>query len=346
MKNHFISIIIVAYNAEKFIDRALEAIAIQSFRDFDIVLVNNGSTDRTNEIFEKYQSRHPEMDIIINTIPINKGLSNGRNVGLLSAAGDYVLFNDADDWMDPDCLEALSGLAIASGADRIVQQVRFVNDCGKITDELTYSDHPSRWLKNSLQGDLFSRKAILKNGIMFDPDVFFDDVYFTCLFSALCPTAAFLRETHYNMLIHDNSTIHKPSSEPGYFVPLMDRSFKGMQTISEIVWKTEDWFLYEYSIMELYYGFVFRGKEMSINQRIHTYIQYNKIMRKYYPDYLKNQNVKLKAPNGFSGHFKRNIWACFQAEKIDKLLHIHILMSLILVIYHVALRCGLYNVPS
>lgn len=70
---------------------------------------------------------------------------------------------------------------------------------------------------------------------------------------------------------------------------------------------------------------------------------FKEIMEKYYPNYLANKNVKLCAPNGFEGHFKRNIWLCIRAEKVDRILHATVIMDLILTAYHFAVKTGAYR---
>lgn len=346
MADRLISVITVAYNSEALLKKAFDGIAGQTYKDFEYVFVDNGSTDKTGQLIDDFSAGHPDIEIKKCRIEVNEGLSKGRNAGLDLAAGEYVFFHDADDWMDPDCLESLVRVANSSHPSRIIQQVRYIDDDGKYLDELFYSQKPSGWLKNSLQGDLFKRDVITTNKIRFDKDVFTDDVFFTCLFSSFASDAEFLRETHYNMLVHNASTTHKESSRPGYFQPLLEKSFNKMQMITDRVRDTADYDLYEYSIMELYYGFVFHGKNMSLKQKLKEYDDYKKIMKKYYPHYLKNKNVKLFSENGYGGHFKRNIWISFQCEKFDRFIHAPLAMTLLISVFHLALRLHIYKALS
>ena len=99
-----ISIIVPVYNAEKYLHRCVESILAQSFTDFELLLINDGSKDNSGEICEEYA----EMDSRIRVFhKKNGGASAARNYGLDKATGKYICFIDADDWVDKDYIESL-----------------------------------------------------------------------------------------------------------------------------------------------------------------------------------------------------------------------------------------------
>lgn len=99
-----ISVIIPMYNAEKYIEECIKKILNQTINNFEIVIVNDGSTDNSVEICNKYA----ELDNRIKVISIsNSGVSNARNVGFRESIGDYILWIDADDMMKENMLELL-----------------------------------------------------------------------------------------------------------------------------------------------------------------------------------------------------------------------------------------------
>ena len=100
-----VSIIIPAYNSEKYIEKCLNSILGQSMTDFEIVVVNDGSTDSTGEILQKYHRTHPERITIIEQE--NMGQAKSRNKGLEVVTGEYVSFVDSDDHIHPDMLKEL-----------------------------------------------------------------------------------------------------------------------------------------------------------------------------------------------------------------------------------------------
>ena len=339
----FISVIMVGYNAEAYLPRALRCILAQKFHDYELVFVNNGSTDSTADIIESFQKKHSDISITIGNVEVNDGLSNGRNVGLSLASGQYVMFHDVDDWMDKDCLEVLANTARLRNPKRIIQQVRIVDDAGKELELLSYPENASRWSKYMLQGDLFLREVITENGLLFAKEAFYDDFYFVCKFSSVTKNAWFINETYYNMCMHDHSLTHRVGANLGYYPSCLEKTFRALADIWCVFTDEHERTLYEYSCMQMYYYLVFHSVEMSFLQKKSEYKALNIIMNKYYPFYLKNTNVKLYAPNGFRGHFKRNIWICNKAEIIDKTINYPLVMSLILFIYHLALRLGLYK---
>ena len=118
-----ISIIIPAYNTGGFILRALESIKHQTYRSYEIIVINDGSTDNTQEVAEKFAASQANMVVLYQD---NKGVSNARNRGIRSAKGEFVCFLDSDDTYHPQFLEKMvtrqretSGDIIYCGFNRI-----------------------------------------------------------------------------------------------------------------------------------------------------------------------------------------------------------------------------------
>ena len=100
-----ITIIINVYNGEKFINKCLDSIINQTYKDLEILIINDGSNDNTLNIIKKYKDKRIR---IITTE--NKGLSVSRNIGIDNAKGDYLYFIDSDDYIEPDTIEYLYNL--------------------------------------------------------------------------------------------------------------------------------------------------------------------------------------------------------------------------------------------
>ena len=109
-----ISVIMLTYNRENFVSRAIESILRQTYRDFEFIIVDNGSTDRSGQIADEYAAK----DNRIRVIHRKRGnIGAGRNTGLDAARGEYIAFIDDDDWAEPDFLEFLLKLLEESQAD-------------------------------------------------------------------------------------------------------------------------------------------------------------------------------------------------------------------------------------
>lgn len=94
-----ISIIIPAYNVEAYIEKCINSVINQTYDDIEVIIINDGSTDNTAEIIEKYSKIDNRIKIVNK---YNSGVSDSRNVGIEMFTGDYVFFLDSDDWVEKD----------------------------------------------------------------------------------------------------------------------------------------------------------------------------------------------------------------------------------------------------
>jgi len=111
-----VSVIVPCYKVEKYLSRCLDSILHQSYKDMEIILVDDGSPDRSGEICEFYAKRDPRIVVIHQE---NKGLSGARNTGIDAAKGEYLFFIDSDDAIYPDCISTLCGIAFENDADLV-----------------------------------------------------------------------------------------------------------------------------------------------------------------------------------------------------------------------------------
>lgn len=109
-----VSIIVPIYNVEKYMNKCVESIVNQSYRNLEILLIDDGSPDRCPQLCDAWAQRDSRIQVIHKA---NGGLSSARNAGLEVANGDYVLFVDSDDWLDTDAVEALLAGIEAQHAD-------------------------------------------------------------------------------------------------------------------------------------------------------------------------------------------------------------------------------------
>lgn len=119
-----VSIIVPAYNVEKYITRCLDSLCRQTYRDIEIIVIDDGSNDKTGEICERFQKTDSRISVFHQ---INGGVSHARNKGIQYATGKYMVFVDADDWLDYDMIEFMVDGMEASNAD-IFACGYYVND--------------------------------------------------------------------------------------------------------------------------------------------------------------------------------------------------------------------------
>ena len=99
-----ISIIVPVYNAQKYIKRCVESIVNQSYQKWELILIDDGSKDDSSLICDEFKQTDSRIHVIHT---VNQGASAARNRGLDEAAGDYITFVDADDWVETNHLEVL-----------------------------------------------------------------------------------------------------------------------------------------------------------------------------------------------------------------------------------------------
>ena len=104
MTNPLISVIIPVYNVEKYLDRCIESVVNQTYRNLEIILVDDGSPDRCPQICDDWSTKDPRIRVIHKA---NGGLSSARNTGLQNSNGEYLYFIDSDDWIELDMLQSL-----------------------------------------------------------------------------------------------------------------------------------------------------------------------------------------------------------------------------------------------
>ena len=144
-----ISIIVPIYKVEQYLKECVESILMQSYTDFELILVDDGSPDNCGSICDDYAKVDDRIRVIHK---VNGGLSDARNAGLKVARGDHIGFVDSDDWIEPDMYECLYNACIENGAD--------ITICGFYRDFKDKSITNVKFKKEVFSGDTAVRKLI------------------------------------------------------------------------------------------------------------------------------------------------------------------------------------------
>ncbi len=134
-----ISIIVPIYNVEKYVGKCIESILAQSYTNFELILVNDGSTDISYDICREYEQKDERIRLITQE---NGGVSKARNAGLSIANGDWIGFVDADDYIEKDYYQLLIDEAKKGVSDIICCGIRAVNEQGAELPHLQTQDIP------------------------------------------------------------------------------------------------------------------------------------------------------------------------------------------------------------
>lgn len=152
MQEIYFSVIIPVYNAEIFMESCIEKMMQQTCKDFEVILVNDGSKDSTGEICKKLEERYSN---ICSIQAVHGGVSRARNTGICNAKGKYVLFVDVDDFIEPEMLERLYRLSVKTEADVYFSNQHYVIRNGQKELYTVFS------VDSSLQRELYTPEQFL-----------------------------------------------------------------------------------------------------------------------------------------------------------------------------------------
>lgn len=217
-----VSVIIPIYNKTEYIEKCLESIANQTYKDFEVIMVDDGSTDDTSEKCKRFESKDSRFHYYYKS---NGGVSSARNYGIKVASGEYISFIDADDFIESEYFEKLYKLTLNDSPDVVQCGMNLIRN-GKITeltpydnvwsgDEFRYQVLSRKFPVFLLQTTctkIYKRKLIIDNNICFDEDVSHSE---DCLFNTmLLPYINTIRTISYcgYNYIQDNSTLTKSKS--------------------------------------------------------------------------------------------------------------------------------------
>ena len=178
MENIKVSVILPVYQVEKYLGICIESVINQSYQNLEILLIDDGSTDKSGKICDEYTARDGRIRVIHKE---NEGVSTARNVGIKQATGDYICFADSDDILEPDYVSYLLGMALDKHVDVTVATDFFTtfggkqvaHDCVKVVrGEDAAADILYYHIPIGCYCKMFKRSYLIDNEILFFPDVY------------------------------------------------------------------------------------------------------------------------------------------------------------------------------
>lgn len=217
--NYRISTIIPVYNAEAYIEEAIESIINQTYKPYEIIIVNDNSKDSTLEKCKKFREKFDNLKII--NLNNNMGVSNARNVGIQNANGDYIHFIDADDNIELNMYEMIINELNLKNPDLIITGTKYNEDKNiKIYNppycNINTYEEMSNFIKvncisgrrdifNVVWNKLYRRQFILENNIRFDKDITFgEDFLFNCSCMKNTNSICVIDKAYYNYMRRPN----------------------------------------------------------------------------------------------------------------------------------------------
>lgn len=214
-----VSIIIPVYNLENYIEACLLSVIRQTYTNIEIVIIDDGSTDRSLEICEQFAKNDPRIRVFTQN---NCGVSAARNYGIQKSTGTLIAFVDGDDTIEDNYIEMLEHYTSHENCDIVFCGMKMVNtkDCKVTTYCCTrpqagfIKDKFSKFYTESLYltigtpvCKLFRRSVLIKNNIKFDENMkHHEDSLFVFTYFKYCRTCMAVNKTFYNYIRHDRGS--------------------------------------------------------------------------------------------------------------------------------------------
>lgn len=223
---NLISVIVPIYKVEKYLNRCVDSLLNQTFTDFELILVDDGSPDNCGRICDEYAEKDNRIHVIHKE---NGGLSDARNAGLNYATGEYIVFVDSDDFVEPDLLEKAYN-TIKNGYDIVSYGFNVIGVDGNISTithmeagkefrfekQTDYLNFILRIFMNFGVGweavsRIYRRDIIEKYGLRFEDNsrIFAEDMYFNLCYIVHTKTMYALKDCLYNYLRRNDSIMGK-----------------------------------------------------------------------------------------------------------------------------------------
>lgn len=220
MKNPFFSIIVPIFNMEEYMDKCMISLLKQTFKNFEIILIDDGSIDKSGSICDAYQKQYPEIIRTMHTL--NKGVSSARNKGIELAKGKFIAFVDCDDIVDSNYLElfyqllkqsenidlAICGVMV-NGKSVILHGKQSHN--GVFRNTTFYEEVIKR---NSFRGYLVNK--VFRLSILQEHQIFLcedahmcEDLLFCCEYAKYMKYYNFINSSTYDYVQRNDSAVHQ-----------------------------------------------------------------------------------------------------------------------------------------
>lgn len=232
-----ISIIVPIYKAEKYLHRCVDSILAQTFTNFEVLLVDDGSPDKSGEMCEEYAKKDSRVRVYHKE---NGGVSSARQFGLDHARGEYTIHADPDDWVEASMLEELYSKASEDNSDMVIcdyylykrQKTIYVSQVPASTE---HDSLLRQYLRQELHGSLWNklvrRSLYSAYSIHFPKDIIrWEDLYIVGNVLLYPVKVSYLSKAfyHYDVSINDNSIVRKTTEAGLYSQILFVNYFSGI----------------------------------------------------------------------------------------------------------------------
>lgn len=304
MKNPKLSIIVPVYNVEQYLNRCLSSILNSTFQDFEVIVINDGSTDKTEEVIQEFIDKYKDKIVYISKR--NAGVSMARNLGIEKALGKYITFVDSDDYIEPNMFELMIEKLEKDNFDVVICDVRLVYEDNQNTKVISSGYTSDLYHKNKIRetmpifypvmwNKIYKTELVKK--IKFTSGVWYEDMEYLLKLYPDINSIGVVKEPLYNYLQRKNSITYTYSDKLYDIINNMERVidyYKQEGRYEE--YKDELEYLY------VRYAFTTFPKRLA---KCKDKIKYTKgidfafsKVNEYFPNYKKNRYLKVMGIKG------------------------------------------------
>lgn len=291
-----VSIIIPVYGVEKYLHKCLSSIVNQTYQNIEILVVNDGSPDRCQEIIDEFEKKYP--DKVIGLEKENGGLSDARNYGLSYATGEYISFIDSDDYVENTMIEKMVNSALQCDSDLVICDLEYVWEDGSKETEFMPGVHffENEPLEKCLflsplfaWNKLYKKDFFINSGLKYPKGLWYEDIPVTVPLFALANKVSYVNEVFIHYLQRKSSIMGS-----GYD-PRMFHIFTELESVykyfdeKKLLDKFHDELEYLYIEHFLVYG-AFRFLRTDHYKELLN--EGFALIKKRFPNYKKNKYIK------------------------------------------------------
>lgn len=290
------SIIIPVYNGEKFLTRCLTSVFRQTYSSIEIIIINDGSNDRTEEIVKKKCQKHLRNISIKYISQSNAGVAAARNKGIEIAEGEYITFVDQDDYIADDYVEAYMLEIQARKLDILVGGYKRVDDNTVIRQVVLDNTKWAPFIVVAPWAHFYKRDFLIENEVRFLKSSIGEDVYFSLIAYSHTPNIGVINNTGYYWYDNQKSVSNSKQKvvsnaiDPLFLLNRIHDDFPQSNYISRD-------FIEYYFVRYVVWYELFTLRNSSRNEARKMAEKLDSWLRSNYPNYLTNRYIK-QAPKG------------------------------------------------
>lgn len=316
-----VTVIIPCYNSEKYIGRCIDSVLEQSYKNFDILLINDGSKDNTEQILEEYEKKYKDKIIVINQE--NIGVAKTRNKGIKIAKGYYITFIDNDDFIEKDYLETLIENSEEGKMDIVLSGYKRPNTKGKIIKKFLAIDSDcGKFAIQAPWAKIYKKEFLIDNNLEFLDNNIGEDDYFNFQALMLSKKIKTIDYIGYNWFYNEKSVSN--TSQKDFKKVNFDRLLDEMLNVSkekkiledEKNLKIAEFYFYKLILWFLLYS----SKKKSYKDISNIYNKLFKWLNKNFKGFSKNKYITgFNQPKGSSLSYRFFYKFCLFLYKIHLL---------------------------